>query len=51
MTTPIIYIAGKDPVEDATGHSNYVRAHARAALAGGFEPHLFLCEPREWRGG
>jgi glycosyltransferase involved in cell wall biosynthesis len=38
----VVYIAGKDPrVELGGGHSAYVRAHARAALTAGYEPHLF----------
>lgn len=37
----IIYIAGKDPVLQRGGHSSYVRAHARAALRLGYEPHIF----------
>lgn len=36
-----IYVAGKDPLEERGGHSTYVRAHARAAIRAGFEPHLF----------
>lgn len=47
MSKPILYIAGKDPLEElGGGHSSYVRAHARAALRLGFEPHLF-CISRE----
>jgi glycosyltransferase involved in cell wall biosynthesis len=37
----IVYVAGKDPLEERGGHSTYVRAHARAAIRAGFEPHLF----------
>jgi glycosyltransferase involved in cell wall biosynthesis len=37
----IIYIAGKDPTVQMGGHSSYVRAHARAALRLGYEPHIF----------
>jgi hypothetical protein len=39
---PIVFVTGKDPLEEpGGGHSSYMRAHARAALAAGFEPHLF----------
>lgn len=37
----IVFVAGKDPEYEAGGHSSYVRAHARAAMKAGFEPHLF----------
>jgi glycosyltransferase involved in cell wall biosynthesis len=42
MKKSLTIIAGKDPLEEtAGGHSSYVRAHARAAMRIGFEPHLF----------
>lgn len=42
MKKQIVLVAGKDPiVELGGGHSSYVRAHARAVLRMGFEPHLF----------
>ena len=42
MGREIVLVAGKDPLlELGGGHSAYVRAHARAALAAGYEPHLF----------
>jgi glycosyltransferase involved in cell wall biosynthesis len=41
MTQPIVMVAGNDIVGNAGGHPSYVRAHARAALHAGFEPHLF----------
>ncbi len=42
MPKPVLYIAGKDPLwEVGGGHSSYVRAHCRAAMCAGFEPHLF----------
>lgn len=38
----VVLIAGRDPGDELSGgHSSYVRAHARAALAAGFCPHLF----------
>jgi hypothetical protein len=46
MRQKIIFIAGKDPREERGGHSSYVRAHARAALRLGFEPHLFCAGHR-----
>jgi glycosyltransferase involved in cell wall biosynthesis len=49
VSRPVLFAAGKNPlVEKGGGHSSYVRAHARAALRAGFEPHLFcLGERRE----
>lgn len=41
MAKEIVFIAGKDPLVEIGGHSSYVRAHARAAMRLGFEPHLF----------
>lgn len=42
MKKSLTIIAGKDPLEETGGgHSSYVRAHARAAIRIGFEPHLF----------
>ena len=41
MGRPVILIAGRDPIVERGGHSTYVRAHARAAMRAGFEPHLF----------
>lgn len=40
--TPVVLVAGPDPIESMGGHSSYVRAHGRAALRAGFEPH-FVC--------
>jgi glycosyltransferase involved in cell wall biosynthesis len=37
---PLVFVSGKDP-RRAGGHENYVRAHALAAAACGFEPHVF----------
>jgi len=37
----VVLVAGRDPrSEPGGGHSAYVRAHGRAALAAGFTPHL-----------
>ena len=42
----VVLIAGRDPrSEHDGGHSPYVRAHARAALAAGFTPHLVCVGP------
>jgi len=41
MAKEVILITGKDPLVEVGGHSSYVRAHARAAMRLGFEPHLF----------
>ncbi|MCB0971195.1 MAG: glycosyltransferase family 4 protein [Acidimicrobiales bacterium] len=42
MAEPLlVLVAGKDPLDEpGGGHSSYVRAHARAATAAGFAPHL-----------
>ncbi len=40
-SNPIIFISGRDPLESVGGHGTYVRAHARAAIRAGFEPHIF----------
>jgi len=45
MAKQIVFIAGKDPLVEVGGHSSYVRAHARAAIRIGFEPHLFCVSP------
>jgi glycosyltransferase involved in cell wall biosynthesis len=41
MSKEIVFISGKDPLVEIGGHSSYVRAHARAAMRLGFEPHIF----------
>lgn len=42
----VVLVAGRDPrTELDGGHSAYVRAHARAALAAGFTPHLVCVGP------
>lgn len=46
MAKEIVFLVGKDPLVEMGGHSSYVRAHARAAIRLGFEPHLF-CVSRQ----
>jgi glycosyltransferase involved in cell wall biosynthesis len=46
MAKTLAVIAGKDPLEILGGHSSYVRAHAKAALRAGFEPHVFCASDR-----
>ena len=42
----VVLVAGRDPrSEIGGGHSSYVRAHGRAALAAGFTPHLVCVGP------
>lgn len=41
LSNEVIFIAGKDPCRQEGGHGSYVRAHARAAVRIGFEPHIF----------
>jgi hypothetical protein len=42
MAKEIVLVVGKNPLEEVGGgHSNYVRAHARAVIRAGFHPHLF----------
>jgi glycosyltransferase involved in cell wall biosynthesis len=41
VTKAIVLIAGNNILESTGGHPTYVRAHARAALMAGFQPHLF----------
>jgi len=42
----VVLVAGKDPLWEVGGHSGFVRAHARAAVRAGFEPHLFAVSER-----
>lgn len=44
MTQAVVFITGKNPLEGMGGGSSYVRAHARAALQAGFEPHIFCLD-------
>jgi glycosyltransferase involved in cell wall biosynthesis len=46
MQKEIIFIAGKDPLLERGGHSSYIRAHARAAIKSGFDPHIFCVSDR-----
>jgi hypothetical protein len=46
MSKAFAMIAGKDPLEKLGGHSTYVRAHARAAIRAGFEPHISCASDR-----
>ena len=46
MAKILAMVAGKDPLEMLGGHSSYVRAHARAAIRAGFEPHVFCASDR-----
>ncbi len=41
MNREVVIIAGKDPENQTGGHSSFVRATARAAMALGYEPHIF----------
>lgn len=42
MARPVVLVAGRDPAEEiGGGHSSYVRAHGRAAILAGYEPHVF----------
>src|SRR5262245_10819310 len=47
MSKEIVFITGRDPSQGKGGGSSYVRAHARAALRAGFEPHIFCVEERD----
>ncbi len=44
---PIAFVTGRNPLGAMGGGSSYVRAHARAASAAGFEPHVFCIGDRE----
>ncbi|MBK9708961.1 MAG: glycosyltransferase family 4 protein [Acidobacteria bacterium] len=41
MNREVVIIAGKDPENQTGGHSSFVRATARAAMALGYDPHIF----------
>jgi glycosyltransferase involved in cell wall biosynthesis len=47
MSKEVVFITGRDPSQGKGGGSSYVRAHARAALRAGFEPHIFCVEERD----
>lgn len=40
MATPIVLVAGNDPLDTIGGHPSYVRAHGWAAQRAGFEVHI-----------
>ncbi len=42
---PLVLIAGVDPLSQVGGHESYVLAHALAARAAGYEPHIFSVGP------
>ena len=46
MSNQVVFIAGKHPLERVGGHSNFVRAHARAAVRLGLHPHIFCVGPK-----
>lgn len=42
VTKTVIFVSGRSPAEEiGGGHCSYVRAHARAAIAAGYEVHLY----------
>ena len=47
MSKPIVvFVIARDPRGGLGGHASYVRAHARAAVLAGFEPHIFCSSPK-----
>ena len=44
MSTPVVFITGWNPTHGKGGGSAYVRAHMRAALRAGYEPHIFCTD-------
>ncbi len=46
LSNAVVFISGRDPLESLGGHGTYVRAHARAAIRAGFEPHIFSVSRR-----
>ncbi len=46
----LVFIAGKDPLRAIGGHQTYVRAHAQAAVAAGYTPHVFCVGAAAGRG-
>jgi glycosyltransferase involved in cell wall biosynthesis len=46
MGREIIFVTGRNPAHGKGGGSSYVRAHMRAALRAGFEPHVFCIDER-----
>ncbi len=45
MKRVVVLIGGKDPKAGMGGGASYFRAHARAAMQAGFEPHIFYGAP------
>ena len=41
MAGQVIFVAARNPNTPGGGYDTYVRAHARAAVMAGFEPHIF----------
>ena len=41
MARQVIFVAARNPNTPGGGYDTYVRAHARAAVMAGFEPHIF----------
>ena len=46
MRTPVVFVTGWNPTRGKGGGSSYVRAHMRAALRAGYEPHVFCMDAR-----
>jgi glycosyltransferase involved in cell wall biosynthesis len=46
VATDVIFVAGKDIIEEAGGHGSYIRALTLAAVGAGYTPHIF-CVGRE----
>lgn len=44
MGTPVVFVTGWNPARGKGGGSAYVRAHMRAALRAGYEPHVFCID-------
>jgi glycosyltransferase involved in cell wall biosynthesis len=43
---PLVFVSGKPTMSQVGGHHSYVRAHALAATALGFSPHIFCAGAR-----
>jgi len=41
MRPSVIMVCGQDPLQGTSGHTSYVRTHARAIQRAGVEPHIF----------
>jgi glycosyltransferase involved in cell wall biosynthesis len=42
MARQVIFVVARNPNTPGGGYDTYVRAHARAAVRAGFEPHIFF---------